>query len=329
MPKKFGHIKEQVCNLNNLYGYGYDKVKESKRFNARMYEFERNLDENMITILNELIYETYEFGPGEDRTIFDPKKRVITVQSIRDLVAQSTFHYVIEPLIESKMIDGSFACRKNKGLIKACDSVQKHINYGYKYFVHVDYKGCFDNMRHDIILYAWDRVFKDPFVHWFVDRQLKARGGDRGQVKGSVTSQDSCNLVLNLTDHFVTDECGFGAYARNMDDIVIGCRTHVEAYDLLDAIDDFSANRIFMPLSENKTFIERYDDRKGLEFCKRVIYSDRVEMAPRRLHQTIRKIRKFKRLGEYEKLENSKQSFLGEMKHLHWTPVCDDVMAEF
>lgn len=52
-------------------------------------------------------------------------------------------------------------------------------------------------------------------------------------------------------------------------------------------------------------------------------------MTPKRLRQTIRKIKMFDREGRYKDIVNARNSFIGEMKHLAWTPLTYKVMETF
>ena len=95
--------------------YAYTKARKDKRFHDEVLQFRNKLEENIITLQNELISKTWIPSNFRQFYIYKPKKRLISAPAFRDRVVHHAIVSVIEPLFERKFIDRSFACRIGKG----------------------------------------------------------------------------------------------------------------------------------------------------------------------------------------------------------------------
>lgn len=319
MPKTAKHLWPIMTSYNTLYA-SYERVSKTKRYSVERYNFEIDIDENIIRLQEELRAHTYKPLPVRDKTIYEPKERLISIPAFRDRVAQGAFNLTVRPYLERKLIDHTYACRPNKGLQPALTDIQRMLPH-WSHIIHIDFSGYFDSIDHNVLKYLWSRVISDPDMLWFLAVNVDSYPGPCGMHKGNVMNQDNGNLALSAGDHYLCEQMKLGRNAyRFMDDLLIGCTSRSQAMDILYAYDNFCSNRLHLRLNARKTHIERYDDRKGVTFCKRTIHKDFIEMAHKRLCQTERKIRMFKREGREIDLYNAYCGFMGEMKHLTWTP---------
>ena len=121
--KKIKGIFPQIYDFENLF-CAYKAAIKSKRYRPDVMEYTDKLEDNLIILQNELIWETYEVGRYNIFYVYEPKKRLIMSLQFKDRVAQHAIYRVLNPLIERQFISDSYACRVGKGTHKAIDRLQ-------------------------------------------------------------------------------------------------------------------------------------------------------------------------------------------------------------
>ena len=304
----------------------YDRVAAGKSLCYDLFSFSVNKAEELRTLKEELRSREYQISPFRQRTIYDHKKRLITVPHIRDRIAQGAFSMTTTPILDRTLVSHTYACRKGKALLSALEDIRRALVKGkYHYMVKTDIKHYFDTIDHTIALHLWDRILREEWTHWFLEVNFNSFG-DIGMHKGNVVSQDTGNLYLSPLDHLVMDELGHGAYFRNMDDVLVMVESLKEAEDLLQIMDDFVTDRLRLELSDKKTAIKEIDPSKGITFCKRVVYPDRFEISDARLRQTMRKVHKHRE--DLDALIRDWKSFDGELKHFRRSYLVNETEKE-
>ena len=304
----------------------YDRVAAGKSLCYDLFSFSVNKAEELRTLKEELRSREYQISPFRQRTIYDPKKRLITVPHIRDRIAQGAFSMTTTPILDRTLVDHTYACRKGKALLVALEDIRRALIKGkYHYMIKTDIRHYFDTIDHSIALHLWDHLLDEDWAHWFLEVNFDSFG-EVGMHKGNVVSQDTGNLYLSPLDHLVMDELGYGAYFRNMDDILVMTETLREAEDLLQAMDDFVTDRLRLELSDKKTAIKEIHPSKGITFCKRVVYPDHFEISDARLRQTIRKV--YKHREDLDALIRDWKSFDGELTHFRRSYLVNEAEKE-
>ena len=304
----------------------YDRVAAGKSLCYDLFSFSVNKSEELRTLKEELRSREYQISPFRQRTIYDPKKRLITVPHIRDRIAQGAFSMTTTPILDRTLVSHTYACRKGKALLVALEDIRRALIKGkYRYMIKTDIKHYFDTIDHTIALHLWDRILREDWALWFLQINFDSFG-DVGMHKGNVVSQDTGNLYLSPLDHLVMDELGYGAYFRNMDDILVMTESLREAEDLLQIMDYFVTDRLRLELSDKKTAIKEIHPSKGITFCKRVVYPDHFEISDARLRQTIRKVHKHRE--DLDALIRDWRSFDGELKHFRRSYLVNETEKE-
>lgn len=320
-----GRTEDGATSMRTLVR-SYDRVAAGKSLCYDLFSFSVNKAEELRTLKEELRSKDYQISPFRQRTIYDPKKRLITVPHIRDRIAQGAFSMTTTPILDRTLVSHTYACRKDKALLSALEDIRRALIKGkYHYMVKTDIKHYFDTIDHTIALQLWDRILKEDWALWFLQVNFDSFG-DIGMHKGNVVSQDTGNLYLSPLDHLVMDELGYGAYFRNMDDILVMTETLREAEDLLQIMDDFVTDRLRLELSDKKTAIKEINPSKGITFCKRVVYPDHFEISDARLRQTIRKVHKHQ--SDLNALIRDWKSFDGELKHFRRSYLVNETEKE-
>jgi len=103
----------RLTALENLFEAYHDAAK-GKRSKTDVASFEFNLEENIFNFHEELIDRSYRHGPYHSFYIHDPKKRLISGASFKDLVVHHALCNIIESLFERKLIFDIYANRIGK-----------------------------------------------------------------------------------------------------------------------------------------------------------------------------------------------------------------------
>lgn len=155
---------------------------------------------------------TYRPIPVRERAI--PKKgskkvRRLGIPSVTDRVVQMALKLVLEPIFEPDQYRSSYAYRPGRRAQDAVAEIVHYINNGYTWAVEGDIAGCFDNIRHDVVVERIRRRITDRRTVNLCKEFLKAgvltelgRVERRltGTPQGGVISPLFANLALTALD---------------------------------------------------------------------------------------------------------------------------------
>lgn len=246
---------KQICDWGNLL-WAHRKASRGKRTHSPSARFEYRLEDNLITLQDELTEKTYQPGEYTSFYIHDPKKRLISAAPFRDRVVHHALCNIIEPVLEKGFIDDSFANRVGKGTHRAIDRAQ-FFSRRFKYVLPCDIQQYFPAIDHEILRRILSRAIKDPDTIWLIDTILKSGEGvlresydmiyfpgddlfacnrPRGLPIGNLTSQFWANCYLNGFDHFIKRELGCKGYVRYVDDMLLFDDDKARLWDFKSAI---------------------------------------------------------------------------------------------
>ncbi len=275
-----GPTLEQVASLANLYLASREARRHKRQF-PYVQEFEADLETHLLALREEL--STGRYRPGDFVTfwVHDPKKRLISAAPYRDRVVHHAVVRLLEPLWERRFIYHSYACRKGKGTHAALDACQRFVRR-FPFVLHADVRKYFPSVDHLLLEGLLFRVVRDPGLQGLLSLLIRHTGalekvdghfpGDdlftpsmrtKGLPIGNLTSQFFANVFLDPVDHYVTDDLGFGAYARFMDDMIVCGESAEELARVRTAIEEFLSG-IRLKLHPGKRAISRTED--GLRF---------------------------------------------------------------
>lgn len=219
----------------------YRKASRGKRGLPNVAAFEHRLEENLLTLQEELRAKTYQPGAYHSFTIHEPKKRLISAAPFRDRVVHHALCNVIEPIFERGFITDSYANRVGKGTHKALDRCQ-HFARHYRYVLSCDIRQFFPSIDHEILAAILATKLDDPHVMWLVERILASGQGvlaeiyqmvyfpgddllayhrPRGLPIGNLTSQFWANVYLNPLDQMIKRQLRCKGYVRYVDDFLL------------------------------------------------------------------------------------------------------------
>lgn len=179
------NLFSKICAYENL-NKALKKARKGKTKKLYVIEFEKNLEENLIKLRNELIFHIYKPKPLETFIIRDPKTRKISKSDFRDRVIHHALIRVIEPIFDKTFIHDNFANRIGKGTFNAIirfDKFKRKIskNNSRKCFaLKADIRHYFQTVNHEILLNILKRKIKDLRVIWLIKKILSNyEGGGR------------------------------------------------------------------------------------------------------------------------------------------------------
>lgn len=350
--KRVGRLFERIVDYENLFE-AYLNARKGKRFRGEVLDFTNTVEEELIQLQNELIYETYKVGRYREFYVHHPKKRLIMALPFRDRVVQWAIYQVIEPYFERQFIKDSYACRKEKGVHKAAERVQYWLRKmdrqkGRTYYLQMDMSKYFYRIDHNILLSIINRTIKDDKVMRLLEKIIKSEDtkfgiplGDHfyeqervdgvGMPIGNLTSQLFANVYLNEMDQYAKHEMRVQHYIRYMDDIVVLHKDKSELRDILIESDLFLQSELHLQIN-NKTKIDNINH--GVEFVGRRIWPTHMKLKKetvKNMKKRLKYIQKQYALGEVslDEVKSVLSSYLGLMKHTNSHRLRKKILREF
>ncbi len=220
--------------------YGVDEVS--------IKEFEEKLSGNLYKIWNRLASGTY-FPPAV-REVEIPKKdgkmRKLGIPTVGDRIAQTVVKDYMEGSVDKLFHENSYGYRPLKSAHQALEKARINVKKN-DWVIDMDIKGFFDNISHELILKALDKVVTEKWVKMYCRRWLEmpiqrtdgtivCREG-KGTPQGGVISPLLANLFLHYAfDMWITRKHPAICFERYADDIIVHCKTQEEAENLLQEI---------------------------------------------------------------------------------------------
>lgn len=148
---------EKICSLENLK-VSFRNARKGKSKRRYIKRFQKDLDENLQKLSQELVKEIYVPCPRKSFTLRDPRTRKIFKSAFRDRIVHHAICNIIVPLFEKSFIYDSYANQIGKGSHKAIErfdefklKVSKN-NTKECFVLKADIKHYFAEMNHEILL---------------------------------------------------------------------------------------------------------------------------------------------------------------------------------
>ena len=301
IPPPFNDLAESVAGCEALF----DSMMKCRRGVGWKYSTQSyclHALKNVINLANEIKSGEYKEGRPRMVAITYPKKRTAMSIPFRDRTLQRSINdTVLYPRSVRSFVYTNFACQKGKGTDAAREYWRAalhraYLKYGTSdfYVICGDFKGYYDNMRHDITN-AMFRAKLDDWSGYWVTRTLdKQYSGDKGYNPGSQMVQIAGISYLDRFDHFMKEKLRLKIYARYMDDFLAVCKTEEEGCAILEVVNE-EAQKIGLKLHPEKSRVVKVKDGAlFLGFIYRLTDSGSVLMLrdPQRIKETRRKYRR-------------------------------------
>lgn len=316
-------LYQQIISLEHLL-QSWHEFKKDKRNKKDVQIFERNLEDNLFVLYEQLKNKTYQHKAYTAFNIYDPKFRHIHKATVLDRVVHHAVVSVIEPLFDKTFIYDSYSCRVNKGTHKAVKRVFTFIrkvskNYtGSCYALKLDVKKFFASVDQDILLGLIRQKIGDEDLLWLIQNILSSFSNGTGIPIGNLTSQIFANVYLNELDQFVKHILKIKYYLRYCDDFMILSTNREELTNLVPKIEEFLKLKLKLSLHENKIIIRKYT--QGIDFLGYIALPHIILPRTRTRRRIFKKLKiKMAELEEgsitEESFNQTLASYFGFLKH--------------
>ena len=140
-------------------------------------DFEVDLKDNLYKIWNRMSSGSY--FPPPVRTVDIPKSdgrsRRLGIPAVSDRVAQMVVKMYLEPEVEPIFHPDSYGYISGRSALDAVGVVRKRC-WWYNWVIDLDIKGFFDNIDHELMLYAVKKHTDSKWMLLYIERWLKASG---------------------------------------------------------------------------------------------------------------------------------------------------------
>lgn len=236
--QRIGGMWDALTSWDNLL-LAYRKARRGKRGRPEVARFSCDLEPELLRLRQELREDRYRPGAYRQFAIYERKPRVISAAPFRDRVVHHAVMNLIEPALDKRFVDDSYACRKGKGVHAAVDRYQTYARR-HAYVLKLDIRQYFPSVDHAVLKDILRRRIKDAKTLRLLDAiidggpdspgELFHFPGDdlfaplerrRGIPIGNLTSQFFANLYLDDFDHWIKESLRVPAYIRYVDDLLL------------------------------------------------------------------------------------------------------------
>lgn len=325
MPKKIKNVFYKKLTFEKMLQAHY-RAKKHKTYKNEVIEFELDLENNIINIINQLKNHTYRLGKYFTFKVYEPKEREIKALPYKDrIVHQWYVEEFIKPYLLPRFITTSYACITGKGTHKAVDNVQSQMrifkrNYGDFWILKCDIKKFFYSINPCILFKIMSKYIYDKDL-LFLTQILIFNGpinsNQIGIPIGNYTSQFFANIYLNELDQYIKRILKIKYITRYMDDFIILLKTKQECINIKEKIEIFLHTNLNLELNAKSRY---YPYKMGVNFCGYRIFTTHRLLRVASKKKIKRNVKKWNQLYNQKNLNlaysiQSLNSWLGHSSH--------------
>ena len=264
------HVTKTVPITFKMVADAYSKVKKGGKAagidGESWVEFDKTPEKNLYVIWNRLSSGSYH--PLAVRETEIPKRdgqmRRLGIPTLRDRIAQCVVKEYMEKKVDQRFHQHSFGYRRLKSGQQATEQVRKNC-LKHDWVIDLDIAKFFDEIDHELLMKAVEKMIEDKWVMMYVSRWLKMKivsmegveydRQGKGTPQGGVISPLLSNIFLHYAlDKWLEINYPQTTFVRYADDMVIHCGTKEEAEQLLEAIKE-RLQQVSLRLNDAKTKI--------------------------------------------------------------------------
>jgi len=304
----------------------FDEFKRGKRKKEDVMYFEKNLEENVFELSEELMAKTYQHGSYTNFAICDPKYRMISKASVRDRVVHHVLFNYLYGIFDKTFIFHSYSSRLTKGTHIGVKNFHKKMRKASEnfskpcYALKCDIKKYFASINHTVLMRLLSKEVDDHDVLWLINNIIESYSNspDTGIPLGNVTSQLFANVYLNQLDRFIKHDLHVKHYFRYADDFVLLHQDKDYLEKLIDSIGNFLDGELKLRLHPQKVFIQKL--KQGVDFLGYVCFPYCRTIRTKTKKRMLKKLNQRKNEMQMkeitaESFNQTLQSYFGLLKH--------------
>ena len=288
--KRINNIYHQIALYDNL-ALAFYKASMGKKRKKEVIDYRNNLDKNLKILQDQIIRVRPDVGHYRFFVIRDPKLREICSASFKEMVLHHAIMNICEPVLDNYAIFNSYACRKNKGTVKAIYRCQEYVRKN-QWYLKMDIKKYFDSINHDIAIQLLSHKFKEKSLIALFQKILDTyhKKPSKGVPICNLISQHLANYYLGPFDHWMIEVQKRKFYIRYMDDFIVFGQCKKELKELLGKIQQYLSEQLDLELKHttqlNRTCI-------GVPFLGFRIFQKRIQLTPNSKKRFIKKFKQY------------------------------------
>lgn len=343
MAKTYKNLYPQIYSFEALYN-AYRKARKGKRYQKEVVRFTAGLEEELIQLQNELIWEEYATSGYRLFTVQEPKTRVVASLPFRHRVVHHAIVSVIEPIWEDRFIKDSYACRPGKGTHAGADAAERMMRklkreHGTVYALKADISKYFPSVDHEVLKRLLrKRIACKPTLRLLdniIDSYVEEGAlRPRGIPIGNLTSQLFANIYLHELDKFVKYDLRERHYVRYMDDFVVLHHDKRHLQEIRRRVEMFLWDRLLL-ITNGKTqvFPVRSIAGRPLDFLGYRIWTTHRKLrrdSIKRMRKSLRQLAEEYRCGQVDidRVRATVQSWIAHASHANTFRLRSKVMSE-
>lgn len=276
---------EEFVNFSNLYE-SWRKFRRGKGNHSDVVIFERNLENELFKLSDDLKNETYIHGSYLKFFVYDPKFRPIHKAQVRDRVIHQALFDVLYPLWDHSFFFDSYSSRIGKGTQAAIARIWRFIGRASQnfhqevYIFHGDVSNFFGSIDHQKLLSFLKKKIKDPAYLKLCRRVIRSfnNASGKGIPLGNLTSQIFGNVYLHELDYYLKQIRRIRYYARYNDDFYVVSTDKNFLQQLARDIQIFLDRKLALTLPDDKIIIKNL--KEGIDILGVIAFS--YGLVPRR-----------------------------------------------
>lgn len=259
---------QEVLPFNKAFNYEHlfiamKRCQKGVSWKPSVSRYISNSITNISKLSEEVLNKTYMPGKFSQFITYSPKERSIIAANFKDRIVQRAFcDFIVYPKLTRSLIFGNVACQKGKGTDCGRVLLKKYLRKIYQiagadfYYLQLDIKGYYPNMRHKYVDSLFRQKLTDDEYSLYLILMNHYYPQKIGYNPGSQLVQIAGITCLDELDHYCKEVLHCRYYIRYMDDIIILHRNKLYLQQVLCKI-KHQLNAIGFEVNSKKTKINK------------------------------------------------------------------------
>lgn len=218
--KRVGNLWNKFISKEN-FRLAWYKTALGRHDRKDVQEFEKNLEQNLEKIRQEVIAEKFTTSKYSTKQIFENgKHRLIYILPLKDRIVHHAINNIIEDIFVKGFIANTYGCIKGRGPLAGSYRIRKLIMKN-DYCLKTDIKKFYPTVDQQILYNEVCKKIKDTKLLSIIKDIIFSFPGGKNCPIGNLTSQLFGNIYLNKLDKFLKHKMKVKNYCRYCDDCVI------------------------------------------------------------------------------------------------------------